>query len=124
MFPKPTHKKKKALNNKAVMEPRCCAFCGKFTFAETHEVFGGNQRQESIRRGYQVALCMLCHREVTDNLPETIDRQNYWRASFQQKREQELMGEGMTSEQARTQWIKEMGKSYIHHVYGGDAEWK
>ncbi|MCX7772094.1 MAG: hypothetical protein N2376_03160 [Clostridia bacterium] len=67
-FPKPAFRKqKKALNNPVPTINDLCRYHGT-PFASTHEVFGGKNRQLSIRLKMQVKLCVeICHAEVTNN---------------------------------------------------------
>ena len=71
-------------------------------------------RQISIDNGFQVDLCMNCHREIQDNITEWAQKQNrIWRKFFQIKYERELMREGLSPERAREAWISLIGRSYL-----------
>lgn len=113
--PKPPKlKKKKALNNKRDNSLRECALCHKMRVCDTHEVFGGNNRQNSIRYGFQVPLCReQCHRLVTLNDMRALAAQLVWKRKFQRKREQDLIAAGNSPEEARKIWHYEMGKNYL-----------
>ena len=110
--PKPKiRKRKKAKNNKRNYELRQCALCGEWHYCETHEVYGGIYRQDSIKYGYQIPLCHRCHVRVTENKePKAIES---WKKRFQFSREVALMDEGFTQEEARAIWMKEMGRNYL-----------
>ena len=111
-FPKPINKKKKK-NANGYKHNRCCYYCGTYG-AERHEVYGGPNRQISIDNGFQVDLCMNCHREIQDNITEWAQKQNrIWRKFFQIKYERELMREGLSPERAREAWISLIGRSYL-----------
>lgn len=113
--PKPKYKKqKKAKNNKRNYELRQCAFCGEWHICETHEVYGGRFRQDSIKYGYQVPLCNRCHSRVTENKDDTLKAQKEWKEYFQRQREAYLIiEEGFMPEDARDIWMKEMGRNYL-----------
>ena len=66
-FPKPKKKKqKRALRNPIPTIHDRCRICGR-PYASLHEVFGGKNRQLSIKYGLQVRLCIEEHHpEVTD----------------------------------------------------------
>lgn len=41
-----------------------CEYCGKYCEnLDFHEVFGGSNRQRSIKNGFVVALCRNCHQD-------------------------------------------------------------
>ena len=113
-FPKPINKKKKKkANGYKDKHNRCCYYCGTYG-AERHEVYGGPNRQISIDNGFQVDLCMNCHREIQDNITEWAQKQNrIWRKFFQIKYERELMREGLSPERAREAWISLIVRSYL-----------
>ena len=54
--PKPKHKRKKAKNNPRPTAEDYCVVCGK-PYAALHEIFGGKNRQLSIKYGLQIRLC-------------------------------------------------------------------
>lgn len=43
-----------------------CYLCGKYP-VDIHEIFGGANRQVSMKNGFCIPLCREHHREVTDN---------------------------------------------------------
>ena len=73
MYPKPKFKRRvpRARNNPKPTADDICRYCGK-PYAQTHECFGGKNRQLSIRYGLQVKLCNSCHRDITEN--KRLDR--------------------------------------------------
>ena len=112
-IPKPGNKKKKILyngyKNKA---ERVCFFC-KTPNAERHEVFPGNNRQISIREGFQVDLCPACHAEMQNNItPRGQARNKAFRIHFQKRWEDKLINAGTDPEKARELWIEMMGRNY------------
>ncbi len=112
-FPKPKTKKKKPLyngyKNKA---ERVCYYCGT-PYAERHEVYGGPNRQISIREGFQVDLCHECHEEMTANITERGKKRNaWWRKYYQNKYESRLIATGCTPENARKAWMAMIGRNY------------
>lgn len=66
MYPKPKIRKHKAKNNpKPTAEDRCIIH--NTPYAETHEVFPGKHRQNSIKYGLQEKVCRKCHEYLTRN---------------------------------------------------------
>ncbi len=66
--PKPRYQKqKRALRNPVPTIDNCCINHSGRRFASTHEIYGGKNRQTSIKNGFQVRLCIECHNEVTTN---------------------------------------------------------
>ena len=108
-----SNKKKKACNGYKNKKNRYCYYCGT-PYAERHEVYGGPNRQKSILNKWQVDLCHDCHEEMQTNITERAKRRNlYWRQKFQREYEAKLILSGITPEQARDLWIKEVGRSYL-----------
>ncbi len=113
-FPKPIIKKKKPLaNGYKDKANRFCYYCGT-PYAERHEVFPGNNRQNSIRYGFQVDLCHECHEEIQRNItPRAKERNEYWRKYFQKKYETELIEKGISAKSARSMWMLIIGRNYL-----------
>lgn len=132
--PKPAPKKKKRRKQNGWKDKprRYCVYTGQ-PYAERHELFYGNpDRQKSIDHGFQVDLCPPIHQlfhgqvdkaklqalqipgmfpdplawaeEELDNLRQECQR------NWEVTQEMEM---GWTSEEARREWIKLMGRSYI-----------
>lgn len=113
-FPKPAGKKKKVLYNgyKNKAERRCY-YTGR-RGAERHEVFGGPNRQTSIREGFQVDLCPELHRELHANQTEWAKRENlYWRQRYQREYEEKLINAGISAQDARKVWLRLIGKNFL-----------
>lgn len=102
-FPKPKFKKqKRALRNPVPTINDRCRICGR-PYASLHEVFGGKNRQQSIKYHLQVRLCTEVHHlEVTENpkgeLSTSLKRE------FQAKFEIEL---------SREEFVKIFGQNYL-----------
>lgn len=113
-FPKPRDKKKKPLYNGWKDKPnRYCVFCNT-PYAERHEVYGGANRQTSIREGFQVNLCPECHREITENITDRAQKRNMaLKKFFQKKWENQNIKQGVSPERAREDWIQMIGRSYL-----------
>lgn len=112
--PKPPKKKqKKALNNKRDNTIRECTMCHEHHVCETHEVFGGIWRQESIKYKYQLPLCGKCHDLVTKNDVRTLAMQRIWKRRCQRQRETALVESGESAGEARKIWMYEMGRNYL-----------
>lgn len=113
LFPKPIFKRKKARNNPVPKDYKSCAVCGMTRMCETHEVYGGINRQISIEHEYQVPLCHTCHSDVTNNDDDVMHLQETWKKMFQQKQERKWVINGYTDEEARHLWMKRIGKNYL-----------
>ena len=114
-FPKPGSKKKKLLHNgykdKAA---RICAYCER-PGADRHEVYAGNNRQISIRYGFQIDVCGEHHKEIQDNITEWAKEENRkLRRRFQLRYMKDCMDHDyMTAKQALTSWMQLIGKNYV-----------
>lgn len=114
-IPKPATKKKAKLCNGFKNKPaRICHYCGT-AGAERHEVYGGNpSRQTSIKHGFQVDLCMDCHREMEENITDQAQERNeYWQKHYQEKYESTLIDSGVSGPQARELWMILIGRNYL-----------
>ncbi len=116
-FPKPQRKKKKLLyNGYKDKAERVCYYCGT-PYAERHEVYGGPNRQTSIREGFQVDLCHACHEEMQANVtPRAKERNEYWRKLYQSRYESRLIEDGCTPENARKVWMAMIGRNYQEDI--------
>ncbi len=117
--PKPPVKKKRKLYNGYKDKPnRYCCYTGE-PGAERHEVFGGPNREISIRYGFQLDLSPEIHRRFHN--PETVedcDRILFWREHFQKRFEREMVESGMMPQSAREAWIMLIGKNYVPEKLG------
>lgn len=113
-FPKPVDKKKKTVcNGYKDKQKRYCMYCGT-RGADRHEVYGGTNRQTSIRHGFQVDLCSEHHRELQDNITEWAQAENQkLRAGFQRQYMDKLTATGVPEEDALEVWMALIGKNYI-----------
>jgi len=111
--PKPKPKKKKKLyNGYKNKRERECYYCGTMG-AERHEIYGGPNRQISIKMGFQIDLCPACHRAwhaQEDDL--WIRRKADWQAKTQKEYEETLIRDGMSEEATRRHWMAIIGKNY------------
>jgi len=97
--PKP-HKQVKAKNNSRIWAVDVCENCGKFTYLECHEVWGGIRRQISIKYKFQKRICNDCHRAITEH---RTDINKVWQKEFQEQ---------YIKENGRDAWFALMGKYY------------
>lgn len=113
-FPKPGISKKKKLYNGYKDKPgRVCRYCGEFC-AERHEIFGGPNRQISMREGFQVDVCSSHHRELQDNITDWAQAENKRiKADMQQKYMDKLIDGGMDERTALKMWMNLIGRNYI-----------
>lgn len=114
-YPKPAPAKKKKLlyNGYKNKQQRRCHYTGRPS-AERHEIFGGPNRQISIREGFQVDLCPELHRELHANQTEWAKRENlYWKQKYQREYEKKLTDAGIAPDQARECWMSLIGKNFL-----------
>jgi hypothetical protein len=100
-IPKPTHKHKAQKRNPVPTAEDYCMYCGT-SYAQTHEIFGGPNRQLSIKYKLQVRLCNTCHRNITDNV--WLDRVNKLKRMGQAKFE---------ARYSREEFIRIFKKNYL-----------
>ena len=113
-FPKPQNKKKKKkCNGYKDKESRICAYTGR-PFAERHEIFCGRNRQISIDNGFQIDVCPEIHAELQANITEWAQAENLrLRQKCQSEYEGALISSGMTPDEAREDWLRLIGRSYL-----------
>ena len=113
-FPKPQDKKKrKKVNGYKDKESRICAYTGR-PFAERHEIFCGRNRQISIDNGFQIDVCPEIHAELQANITEWAQAENLrLRQKCQSEYEDTLISSGMTPDEAREDWLRLIGRSYL-----------
>lgn len=56
-----------------------CCYCGSNYQMTKHEIFEGRNRQNSMRYGFVIPLCLNCHR----NLQEDKKFNDYWQKKAQ-----------------------------------------
>lgn len=61
-----------------------CMFCGSSYFLTWHEIFAGRNRQNSIRYGLCLRMCLNCHNLNQENKLFN----NYWHKKGQEKFEE------------------------------------
>lgn len=63
IFEKPKYKKQKSkhITNQKLERGIICELCFNHEATETHEVFSGSNRNNSIKYGCQMKLCKTCH---------------------------------------------------------------
>ena len=113
-YPKPSGGRKQKLYNGYKDKPgRVCRYCGQ-RGADRHEVFGGSNRQTSIRYGFQVDVCGQHHQELHENATPWAQAENRrLRRHYEVKYIKDQMAEGMTARQALTSWMQLIGKNYV-----------
>lgn len=101
-IPKPKLKKHKAKNNPKPTIDDICRYCGT-PYASTHEIYEGTgRRQQSIKYGMQVKLCMKCHKDIQEHPLKCRDIE--LKQEYQRKFEEEF---------SRELFVKVFGKSYL-----------
>ena len=92
-----------------------CFLCGRSGNTEIHHIYGGVGRR-SIADQYDltVPLCMECHRGTNGvHGKNGADKAKYLHESGQQWFELLKESEGMTEEEARNEFRKLFGRSYL-----------
>lgn len=56
-----------------------CMYCGKVWQMTKHEIFEGRNRQNSMKYGFVLPLCVNCHRK----LQEDLEFDNKWKIKAQ-----------------------------------------
>jgi len=91
-----------------------CERCGK-PYAETHEIFGGSNRQHSMEDGLQVRLCGGCHR-LNPQAPH-VSPQHEINVELKQRGqtlyENKMLDNGFNEEQARSSFMQRYGRNYL-----------
>ena len=117
-FPKPITKKKKLLcNGYKGKQSRVCSYTGQ-RGAERHELFGGPNRQNSIREGLQIDLSPEKHRELQDNITPWAQAENRrLKAQAQKKWMDDYMENNDVDEaKALRAWMLLIGRNYREDV--------
>lgn len=95
---------------------RVCLYCGK-PYAERHEVFGGANRQISIREGFQIDLCREHHEALHRNTEEWAQKENLtWRRFYEKKWLEGQIEAGATLQEAVRGWMSMIGKNYLEEI--------
>lgn len=111
--PKPQTKKKKKLTNGWKDKPyRRCAICGAYG-AERHELFGGANRQTSIKMKFQVDLCREHHEAFHRQDAEWAPVVTEYRARAQRKWELDMVSAGISPQDTRKLWVEMIGRNYL-----------
>lgn len=117
-FPKPATKKKKlACNGYKDKQNRVCAYTGQHG-AERHELFGGVNRQTSIREALQIDLSPEKHRELQDNITPWAQAENRRLKAEAQKKwmDKYMEAEGVDEAAALRAWMLLIGRNYREDV--------
>lgn len=61
-------------------ELNACCYCGSTYQLTKHEIFEGRNRQNSMKYGFVLPLCLKCHRE----LQEDTDFNDKWKKKSQE----------------------------------------
>ena len=61
-------------------ELNACCYCGSIYQLTKHEIFEGRNRQNSMKHGFVLPLCLKCHRE----LQEDTDFNDKWKKKAQE----------------------------------------
>lgn len=110
-------KRKKEYNGYKNKASRVCAYTGT-SHAERHELFGGPNRQVSIREGLQIDLSPEKHRELQDNITEWAQAENKRLKAEAQKRwmDEYIENESVSEETALRAWMLMIGRNYREDV--------
>jgi len=108
--------KKKMPRNRKPTADDFCAVCGK-PYAEQHEVFYGNNRENSQRHCTTVRLCAEHHRhdkEISPHLNPKGSFNKMLREQAQRGFENRQIKKGMTEDEARSEFIRIFGRNYLY----------
>ena len=95
---------------------RVCIYC-RAPYAERHEVYGGANRQISIREGFQIDLCREHHRALHENIEDWAQKENRtWRRYYEKKWLEEQVEAGATLAEAVRGWMAMIGKNYLEEI--------
>lgn len=109
-------REKKRYNGYKGKADRRCFYIG-LPYAERHEIFGGSNRQISIRHGFQVDLCPAKHRELQYNItPWAKEENRKWRETYERLYLDRLMQEGASEANALQAWMALIGRNYIEEL--------
>lgn len=116
-FPKPVTKKKKLLSNGYKdKKNRVCIYTGQRN-AERHEIFGGSNRQISVREKFQIDVCREKHEELQANVTEWAQAENKrLKAVCQRVYMDKLVESGLAEETALEIWMNLIGRNYIEEL--------
>ena len=103
----PKSKRKKAVNNSRPTAADTCEVCGK-PYAALHEIFGGKNRQLSIKYGLQVRLCYEHH-----NRPGGMNPHHNKAINDRLKREGQMKFEETHS---REDFLRLFGRNYLDTI--------
>ena len=78
-----------------------CCNCGSMTNATKHEIFEGRNRQNSMKYGFVLPLCIRCHRQ----LQEDKDFNDKWKKKAQKYFEKNIG--------TREQFIEVFRRNYL-----------
>lgn len=118
LFPKPSKKKKKLMcNGYKDKQSRVCAYTGQ-RGAERHELFGGPNRQTSIREGLQIDLSPEKHRELQDNVTPWAQAENRRLKAEAQKKwmDKYIETNNVDERKALRAWMLLIGRNYREDV--------
>lgn len=78
-----------------------CSYCGGTYQLTKHEIFEGRNRQNSMKYGFVLPLCLECHRKIQDDL-EFSDK---WKRKSQEYFEKNIG--------TKEEFIKKFGRNYL-----------
>lgn len=93
-----------------------CVFCGNTASAEHHLIFGTYGRAFAEKHGLKVPVCDRCHNMANHKCDRIHDNPMAERLSKmlgQAFYECDMVGKGMSHCEARAQFIREYGSSFI-----------
>lgn len=107
----------KEVNGYKIKASRVYAYCGKHG-ADRHEIFGGANRQTSIRLKFQVDLCGDHHRELHENCTEWAQAENLrLKQNCERRLLDKLTDTGVPEEKAVKTWMEMIGKGKLVQRY-------
>lgn len=109
-------REKKRYNGYKDKADRICFYTG-LPYSERHEIFGGANRQISIRHGFQVDLSPVLHRELHENItPWAKEENRKWRETYERLYIDAVTAEGASEAEALQAWMALIGRNYIEEL--------
>ena len=93
-----------------------CFFCGRRASQEHHLIFGTSGRQFAEKYGLKVPICAACHTQseyLCERIHDNTMAEKLSKMLGQAVWECDIVSKGMSQNDARMQFIKECGRSYL-----------
>lgn len=94
---------------------RYCVFCSRPTEEEHHLLFGRGTRKLAEKDGIKVPVCSYCHTQnpVAQRIHDNTMAEKLSKIAGQLAWEKRCVASGKTEEEARADFTKRYGRSYL-----------